>query len=48
MRKIDKLLSKYDESHQTAINKAIHSIGVPLIFWSVVALIYSNPSGQLG
>ena len=47
MRKIDKLLSEYGESHQNATNKAIHWICVPLIFWSVVALIYSIPSGLL-
>jgi uncharacterized membrane protein YGL010W len=45
MRKIDQLLSEYGESHQNATNKAIHWICVPLIFFSVVALIFSIPSG---
>lgn len=45
MRKIDLLLSEYGESHQNATNKAIHWICVPLIFFSVVALIFSIPSG---
>lgn len=45
MRKIDQLLSEYGESHQNATNKAIHWICVPLIFFSVVALIWSIPSG---
>lgn len=47
MRKIDQLLSEYGESHQNATNKTIHWICVPLIFWSVVALISSIPSGIL-
>jgi len=47
MRKIDRLLSEYGESHQNVTNKTIHWICVPLIFWSVVALISSIPSGLL-
>jgi uncharacterized membrane protein YGL010W len=43
MRKIDKLLAEYGESHQNTINKAIHWICVPLIFWSVVALVSAIP-----
>lgn len=39
------LLSEYGESHQNATNKAIHWICVPLIFFSVVGLIASIPSG---
>ena len=45
MRKIDALLSEYGESHQNETNKAIHWICVPLIFFSVVGLIASIPSG---
>jgi len=45
MRKIDALLSEYGESHQNATNKAIHWICVPLIFFSVVGLLASIPSG---
>jgi uncharacterized membrane protein YGL010W len=45
MRKIDALLSEYGESHQNATNKAIHWICVPLIFFSIVGLIASIPSG---
>ena len=47
MRKIDALLAEYDESHQNATNKTIHWICVPLIFFSVVALIASIPAGVL-
>src|SRR5690349_25078466 len=45
MRKIDALLSEYGESHQNHTNKSIHWICVPLIFFSVVGLIASIPSG---
>lgn len=45
MRKIDALLSEYGESHQNETNKAIHWVCVPLIFFSVVGLIASIPSG---
>ncbi len=47
MRKIDALLSEYGESHQNATNKMIHWICVPLIFFSIVGLIGSIPSGFL-
>jgi len=45
MRRIDALLSEYGESHQNQTNKAIHWICVPLIFFSVLGLIASIPSG---
>ena len=45
MRKIDALLAEYGESHQNQINKSIHWICVPLIFFSVIGLIASIPSG---
>ncbi|HOX83371.1 MAG TPA: DUF962 domain-containing protein [Chryseolinea sp.] len=47
MRKIDQLLSEYGESHQNSTNKAIHWICVPLIFFSIVGLVASIPSGIL-
>lgn len=43
MRTIDKLLNEYGESHQNRSNKAIHWICVPIIFWSIVALLYAIP-----
>lgn len=45
MRKIDALFLEYGESHQNALNKTIHWICVPLIFFSIVGLIASIPSG---
>lgn len=44
MRKIDALLHEYGLSHQHATNKAIHWICVPLIFFSIVCLLWSVPS----
>lgn len=45
MRRIDQLLSEYGESHQNQINKSIHWICVPLIFFSIVGLLASIPAG---
>jgi uncharacterized membrane protein YGL010W len=47
MRKIDALLSEYGESHQNSTNKAIHWICVPAIFFSLIGLIASIPSGPV-
>lgn len=47
MRKIDTLLNEYGESHQNSTNKAIHWICVPSIFFSIVGLVWSIPSGFL-
>jgi uncharacterized membrane protein YGL010W len=44
MRKIDRLLSEYGESHQNVTNKTIHWICVPLIFFSMVGMVASIPS----
>jgi len=45
MRRIDELLTEYGESHQNSTNKAIHWVCVPLIFFSIVGLVASIPSG---
>lgn len=34
---------EYGESHRNPTNKAIHWICVPVIFWTVTALLYSIP-----
>jgi uncharacterized membrane protein YGL010W len=47
MRKIEQLLQEYGNSHQNATNKTIHWICVPLIFFSVVGLLFSIPPGPL-
>ena len=38
-RRIDRLLAEYGESHQNPLNKAIHWIAVPVIAWTVLALL---------
>lgn len=47
MRKIDQLLIEYGESHQNHTNKLIHWICVPLIFLSIIGMIWSVPNGFL-
>lgn len=39
-RTIDILLAQYAESHRHPVNEKIHMICVPLIVWSVLALIW--------
>jgi uncharacterized membrane protein YGL010W len=43
VRKIDRLLEEYGDSHENRLNKIIHWICVPVIVWTVVALIWSIP-----
>ena len=47
MRKIDALLEAYGESHQTELNKKIHYVCVPAIFFSLLGLLYSIPVYRL-
>ncbi|MEO0391641.1 MAG: Mpo1-like protein [Pseudomonadota bacterium] len=43
-RPVDQLLAEYGESHQDETNKAIHWVCVPLIVWTIIALLWSIPS----
>lgn len=43
MKTINELLTEYGESHQNKANKLIHWICVPVIVWTVVALLWSIP-----
>jgi uncharacterized membrane protein YGL010W len=43
MQSIESLLNEYGESHVNRTNKIIHWICVPLIVWTVVALLWSIP-----
>jgi uncharacterized membrane protein YGL010W len=43
MRDIQSLLDEYGESHRNPFNKAIHWVAVPVIVWTVVALLWSLP-----
>ena len=41
MKTINQWLAEYGESHQNPTNKVVHWICVPLIFFSVVGLLFS-------
>lgn len=43
MRKLDSLLEEYGESHRNPVNKLIHWVAVPVIVWTVIALLWSLP-----
>ncbi|MDW9381640.1 DUF962 domain-containing protein [Chryseobacterium sp. JV558] len=44
MRKVDLLFAEYSKSHRNAINKFIHWICVPLIFWTILGFASLIPS----
>ena len=41
MKTIDTWLEEYGESHKNPTNKLVHWVCVPVIFWTVVALLWS-------
>jgi uncharacterized membrane protein YGL010W len=43
MRKIEDLLNEYGESHQNPLNKIIHWVCVPVIFYCTIGLIWLLP-----
>jgi len=43
MRTLNEWFSEYGESHQNHTNKMIHWVCVPLIFYSVLGLLWSIP-----
>ncbi len=43
IRRVDRLLAEYGESHQNRWNKLIHWIAVPVIVWTMVALLWVIP-----
>ena len=43
MKTADQWLSEYAKTHQHPTNKRIHVVCVPLIFWSIVALMVATP-----
>jgi len=43
MQNINALLEEYGDSHKNPANKFIHWICVPVIVWTVVALLWSIP-----
>ncbi|PST82457.1 hypothetical protein C7T94_16180 [Pedobacter yulinensis] len=46
-RPVDRDFDKYAESHQNGTNKIIHWICVPLIFFSILGLLWSIPFPHL-
>ena len=44
MKTLQQWFDEYGESHQNPVNKAIHYICVPAIFFSIVGLLMSIPS----
>ena len=47
MKTLQQWFDEYGESHKNPVNKAIHYICVPTIFFSIVGLLMSIPSGFL-
>ncbi len=45
-RLVDRFLDEYGDSHQNHTNKMIHWVCVPVIFWTVVALLWSIPAPE--
>jgi len=43
MKDVHTLLDEYGESHQNSLNKAFHWICVPVILWTIVALLWAIP-----
>ncbi|MEW5964286.1 MAG: Mpo1-like protein [Pseudomonadota bacterium] len=42
-RRIDRRLARYEEHHRNVVNRAIHMLAVPAIYWSVLALLVELP-----
>ncbi|MDX5481900.1 MAG: DUF962 domain-containing protein [Hymenobacteraceae bacterium] len=47
MRTMQQWFDEYGQSHRNHTNKLIHWVCVPLIFFSIIALLASIPSGAL-
>ena len=47
MKPITQWFEEYGQSHQNHINKLIHWVCVPLIFFSIIGLLASIPAGPL-
>lgn len=47
MKTLDQWFAEYAESHRHPVNKRIHNICVPLIFFSIIGFLMSIPRGFL-
>jgi uncharacterized membrane protein YGL010W len=43
LRRVDKLFGTYSESHRHPINRLIHWLCVPVVYWTVLALLSALP-----
>ncbi len=43
MRDIERMFNEYSESHMNPTNKLIHQLAVPLIYFSVIGLLWAIP-----
>lgn len=43
MKEINDWLNEFNKNHQNYTNKSIHIFSIPLMFWSIVALLWSIP-----
>src|SRR3954468_2454490 len=41
VRKVDRLLAHYEESHRDPTNEAIHMVAIPAIMLSIVGLLFA-------
>lgn len=46
-RPIDRWFASYSDDHRNQTNQRIHVVAVPLILWSVIALLWCIPAGGL-
>ena len=44
-RRVDVLFASYAGDHRNPVNQRIHVIAVPLILWTVIALLWCIPAG---
>jgi uncharacterized membrane protein YGL010W len=44
-RRVDALFARYSGDHRNPVNQRIHVIAVPMILWTVVALLWCVPAG---
>ena len=47
MKNIQEWFNEYGESHKNSVNKIIHWVCIPLIFWSIIALLSLIPHSYL-
>ena len=47
-RPIDRWFASYSDDHRNATNQRIHVVAVPLILWSVIALLWCIPVAEGG